>query len=250
MKTLLAVMLVSLVLALEGCLGASFSSSGLPAASNAETGAPTPDTSAPDAAPAPDSAMTPGRAGDGAATEEQSVDAADGAGKEASDESAAPLPHDSGLPCASTVTDLSGIGSKNFHISFVLTTTYTDASGLSLSLVNQRADECSEESTFWDVSLSSLGGIVASTSAGTAASYVFVEQGSASLSDGKPHVVDVGRSSVELSITIDGVTSSSLTPDPYAFVNFPPLTIGSDSCPTNLPLVDHGTLTNLCITTE
>ncbi|MGH7295866.1 MAG: hypothetical protein ACRELB_13065, partial [Polyangiaceae bacterium] len=101
---------------------------------------------------------------------------------------------------------------------------------------------------FWDIVMNGLGGIVGMTDDGDSGHYVFVEAGNA-VNDGTPHKIVVVRTSSGLWLSRDGVLDSSTTPDAYSFGAFPPLTLGSDTCPTTTPLVGNGTLTDLCITT-
>jgi Concanavalin A-like lectin/glucanases superfamily len=142
------------------------------------------------------------------------------------------------------VTDLSGVGYNDFHISFTIV---TSESGLTLDLVNQRIG-CDESSTFWDVLLNTTGGLELATGDGNQNDYRFVEAGK-TVSDGQPHHVVVQRVNGSLSCWIDGVIESVEEADPYDLGTFPPLVLGSDSCPGTTPLAGNGTLTQLCITT-
>jgi hypothetical protein len=143
-------------------------------------------------------------------------------------------------PC---LTDLSNVAVTDFRIRFTLTTT---ASGLTLALVGQRTG-CTTTSVFWDVTLSSAGGIVASTGDGVSADSVFIEAGSA-VNDGLPHEIVIVRSGGKLWYTLDGVVNSAMAADPYVIGRLPALTLGTSSCSGTTPLAGHGTLTNLCIT--
>jgi hypothetical protein len=141
------------------------------------------------------------------------------------------------------VTDLSGVGTGDFRVSFTLTTTET---GLTVGLVNQRAG-CDQTSVWWDATLTPSGGIELATDDGSSTSYVFVESGNA-VNDGAPHKIVVARTNGAIWYSRDGVLGSSMTPDPYAFGNFPALRIGSDPCPNTVGLAGNGSLTDLCIT--
>lgn len=138
------------------------------------------------------------------------------------------------------LTDLSGVGAGDFSIHFTLTTTETV---LTLGLMNQRTG-CDDMSTFWDISLSPTGGIIAATNDGT--HLVVVEAGN-SLNDGKPHKVDVIRRGGLLWYASDGVIHSVQTPDPYSFGTFPPLVLGSSACAGTTPALDHAAISEVCI---
>jgi hypothetical protein len=141
------------------------------------------------------------------------------------------------------VTDLSGVGTGDFRISFTLTTT---ESGLTIALLSQRTG-CDQSSTFWDVSLSPTAGIVAATDDGVAAHYTFVEAGSA-MNDGRPHKIDVIRRDGKLWYEHDGAIDSVQTSDSYAFGTFPPLVLGSSACVGTTPAAGYATISDVCIT--
>lgn len=161
---------------------------------------------------------------------------------------------DAGPRC---LTDLSNVGTGDFHVAFTLATTSTN---VILALVSQRGDcmctgpspYCPSPSTFWDVVMGQSGTITAITDDDSAASYV-AGSTTSSVNDGRPHRIAVARSAGQLSIASDGALISATTADAYSFGTFPSLSIGSDSCGMNstatTPLAGHGTLTDLCITT-
>jgi hypothetical protein len=180
------------------------------------------------AAPSPEAAVD-GELGPGEAGPGPGSDGSDGSAQDA--------------PAPVCLTDLSGVGSRDFRISFRLTTT---ASGHTYSILSQRAG-CDTASVWWDVTLQPLGGVELATDDGTPASYVFVEAGD-SVNDGQPHTMAVGRTGGAIWTSTDGVIRSSLTPDPSAFGTFPALSIGSTSCSSETPMGGHGTISDVCIT--
>jgi len=149
---------------------------------------------------------------------------------------------DGGVP-VKCLTDLSGVGTGDFLISFILTTT---ESGLTIGLLNQRTG-CDQSSTFWDVRLSPTAGIVAVTGDGIAAHYTFIQAGTP-LNDGKPHKVDVIRRGGKLWYAHDGVIDSVQTSDPYSFGTFPPLVLGSSACTGTTSAAGHAAISEVCIT--
>jgi len=143
------------------------------------------------------------------------------------------------------LTDLSNVGTGDFHIAFTLTTT---AGSIDMALLNQRTG-CDESSTWWDVnyipSTSTTGGMEVATDDGT--HYVVVEQATgALLDDGKPHRIVVARAGGQLGFTVDGTQAGGPLADPYAFGAMPPLKIGTDDCPGFEGTI--GTITDVCLT--
>lgn len=190
----------------------------------------------------------------GAATEaeteaEAEADASPEAAPEAStDTGPEAAPADAGAPDTSIeagrvcALDLSGVGSRDFRISFTLT---TSNGGATLDLVNQRTG-CDMTSTFWYVTLSPVGGIEFATDDGSATSYAVVEAGN-SVNDGQPHAIEVGRTAGKIWYASDGTIHSALVPDAYTFAAFPALSVGASTCTGTTPLAGHGTLTDLCV---
>jgi len=147
-------------------------------------------------------------------------------------------------PSPVCLTDLSGVGTRDFRIAFRLTTT---ASGGTYALLSQRTG-CDMSSAWWDVTLQPLGGVELATDDGTAASYVFVEAGD-SVNDGKAHQVVVARENGSLVYYDDGVLRSSAILDASNFGDFAgALSIGRSSCSAEAPLAGHGAISNVCIT--
>jgi hypothetical protein len=146
-------------------------------------------------------------------------------------------------PPVHCVTDLSGIGTADFHIAFTLTTTYTGQ--MMVALANQRVG-CDQTSVWWQVVLSSGGGIIFNTCDGMGACAT-VEAGN-SVNDGLPHRVVLARVAGAISYSRDGVIGSAVVPDAYSLGSFgAPLKIGTNGC-GDTPLAGHGTLTDLCVT--
>jgi len=144
---------------------------------------------------------------------------------------------------AACVTDLSKVGSGDFHIAFTIV---TQATGKQLALLSQRVG-CDDTSAYWAVTLSQGGGIVAVTNDGTPTGRFFVEAGNG-VNDGIPHRVLVARVNGQLSLSRDGIVDSMLTPDPTVFDVLPALAVGTDACSTDIALEGNGSITDLCIT--
>lgn len=185
-----------------------------------------------------DASGSTGDAGDAPApAPDAAQDAPDDPGPtlDASDAADAPAPH--------CLTDLSGVGTRDFHIAFSLMTT---ASGSTYALLSQRASCDTSSGVSWDVTLQPLGGVELATEDGTAASYAFVEAGD-SVNDGKSHRIVVARTNGALWYSDDGVIRSSMTPDAASFGTFgAALAIGSSACSSEAPLA--GAVSDVCIT--
>jgi hypothetical protein len=150
---------------------------------------------------------------------------------------------DAGTTC---LTDLSGVGTADFHIAFTLTTT---AGSIDMALLNQRTG-CDETTTWWDVSYipstSTTGGLAVATDDGT--HYVIAEQATgAVVDDGKPHHIVVARVGGQLGFSVDGLTAAGPIPNAYSFGAMPPLRVGTDDCAGFAPTI--GSITDVCITT-
>lgn len=147
------------------------------------------------------------------------------------------------------VTDLSGVGTGDFSIHFVLTTA---ESGLTVGLLRQRSDcscdssGCPTSTTMWELGLGTGGGIVAATDDGHG-HYVGLG-GSNTLNDGRPHNVDVIRRGGKLWYQSDGMVNSAVIDDPYSFSTFPPLVVGSSTCAGATPAAGHAAITDICLT--
>lgn len=141
------------------------------------------------------------------------------------------------------VTDLSGVGTGDFRISFTLTTTWTSSTDVYLALVGQKAG-CDQTSPAWYVMLSESGNIIGGTINGM---YIEARTGN-SINNGAPHRVVVSRVGGLLSCEIDGTPTSAAVPDPHVLDTLPPLVVGTSECLGWAPLAGHGTLTDLCVT--
>ena len=152
---------------------------------------------------------------------------------------------DAGPPC---LTDLSNIGTGDFHVAFTLQTT---AGSIDMALINQRTG-CDETSAWWDVSYipstSTQGALAVGTCDGSMSSYVILEQAAAvHPDDGMPHRIVVSRTGGQLRFTLDGALAAGPVADTYAFGVLPPLKVGVDDCPGFGATA--GTIADLCITT-
>jgi hypothetical protein len=204
---------------------------------------------APDAADGTTQDATADRAVDGGGFDAShaSLDASDASGAvtDATDAT------DAGCP-SEGLGDLSNIGTGDFHISFVITTTQNAWA----ALVNQRA-MCSGALIFWDIRECTTRGNIGSCPVDGALvvetddsahkySSCYTAKG---IADGKPHLVELARISGLLTVSIDGAQSAS-TNSPASFGALAPVKIDTDVCvgvdQTTVPSV--GTLSGLCIT--
>jgi hypothetical protein len=162
----------------------------------------------------------------------------------------------SGSAC---IDDLSNIGTGDFQISFVLTTTWNGSADM--AVINQRA-HC-DHGMFWDVRVDGSGQLDVETddalSLGQANEH-YTQIWSTSVADGKPHCIQVERKAQVLMTLIDGVVSSSGMSQ-SSFGPLPSFSVKSDACDGtacmtvpnfgmicgggNFPFV--GTLTNICV---
>jgi hypothetical protein len=170
-------------------------------------------------------------------TSEASVDASTG---EASTDASIIMAETEATVPPTCITDLSNVGTSDFHISFTVNTT----ASVAMALVNQRTG-CNETSTFWDITMSSLGGITGTTDDGTAAGYAEIEAGN-SINDGQPHSILIERVAGYLMYGSDGVVHPGSTSDTRSLGTMAPLVVGTDPCAGTVPTV--GSFTNLCIT--
>jgi hypothetical protein len=136
--------------------------------------------------------------------------------------------------------DLSNIGSGDFRVSFVITTTQTQFA----ALVNQRA-VCAH-AVFWDVRMTTGGLLAVETDDDT--NYTPLTSSGAKVNDGRPHDVLVQRAAGTLTVYVDGVASGA-APSIASFGQLPPLRSGADACTAAIDgtMTFTGTLTDLCV---
>jgi hypothetical protein len=167
-------------------------------------------------------------------------DASDGATDTLSDGSTLDAADGDGGGC---ITDLTDVGTGDFHIAFQLQTSATKLS----TLLFQRG--ICLHSEFWDIHLLSSGKIGVELD-NSGANYTVLNS-SRTVNDGAAHTIVVARVSLDLSITIDGVVdTSTLAHTDFGYL--PPLGIASGSTcegSSNGEVALKGTLTALCITT-
>jgi hypothetical protein len=146
---------------------------------------------------------------------------------------------DGGATC---MTDLSGIGTANFHISFRMQSIQT---GLT-TLVYQRA--VCDRGEFWDVRMNPGGILGVEVDNGT--THYALVRATKPVNDGALHSIAIARVEQILSLTVDGSLEAQ-TSAPASFGSLPRLGARSgDPCELGdgtTPLV--GSLTDLCITT-
>lgn len=162
----------------------------------------------------------------------------------------------SGSAC---IDDLSNVGTADFQISFILTTTWNGSADM--AVINQRS-HC-DHGMFWDVRVDAAGQLDVETddalSLGQANEH-YSQIWSTSVADGKPHCIQIERRAQMLMTLIDGVVSGSGMSS-SSFGQLPALSVMSDACDGaactavpnfgmicgdgTLPFV--GALTNICV---
>jgi hypothetical protein len=159
-------------------------------------------------------------------------------------DSGAPDAHDAAADAGPCITDLSGIGTGDFHIAFSMATTQTGQ----VALLNQR-NVCFF-GLFWDLRIYS--GTLDVQTDDSANNFVeFQTTVPPLLNDGNLHAVVVHRAAQVITVTIDG-TPAGTSSDVSSFASLPALQTGHDPCETG-PMKDGtvsfaGTLKNVCIT--
>jgi hypothetical protein len=175
------------------------------------------------------------------------------AGREASDGGADAMRD--AATCANGIGSLSNIGTKDFHISFRIT---TNQSGW-VALVNQRS--VCYFGFFWDIRLCApgragdscpaAGTVSLETDNNDIASFQDIYS-KGSVNDGKAHDVVVARTAGMLTIQIDGTRSGGTASLASFGANMPAVQIGKDVCigaANGDPTVAlTGTLSDQCIT--
>lgn len=214
--------LFPLVFVLAACGGEAFTIGHGP---GGDAGEPLEASLAPDAPSANDAGDGPQSGGDGGdAVAGDSADLSSDAG-------------DGGRACLST---LAGVGEGDFSITFTITTVFADP----MAIASQRVG-CADGSSFWDLELSSSGGVVFTANDGASSQPPVSLEAGNSVNDGKPHAVLITRRAGELHYERDGVTGSATIADPVAFDALPALVVGSDACPGVSPTV--GMVSDLCL---
>jgi hypothetical protein len=139
------------------------------------------------------------------------------------------------------ITDLSWVGTGDFHVTFTIATTETST----MSLVNQRP--VCDFSTFWDVWMGQVtsGEVDFAVDDNTQGGYVMLRS-TGKVNDGQPHKVVAERVSGVMALVIDGKPSGT-TAAGTALGQLPALKTGTNAC-LYTPLNGHGQLTDLCIT--
>jgi hypothetical protein len=142
---------------------------------------------------------------------------------------AADTAHDA-APCVNGVTDLSNIGTGDFHISFRVATTQTGW----VALLNQRST-C-YFGMYWDISQCGAGVacpegalIVQTDDTPTSSATYQTVHSTATINDGNLHDVEVARVSGVLTIQIDGAVSGT-GPSAASLGAMPALRIGTSVC--------------------
>ncbi len=176
--------------------------------------------------------------GDEQATPETGADAReatvhDGAAIDAADGGA----HDALADAPVCTNDLSDVGTGDFRIEFDVT---TFGGSQTMALINQR--DCGS-GAWWDVVISSTGGVEATTSDGTTSTTV--EAGN-SINDGARHHVAVVRQAGLFWYERDGAVGSAKVPNVTVISSLPTLASGSDCASGVVAFV--GRLDHVCVT--
>jgi hypothetical protein len=153
-------------------------------------------------------------------------------------------------PDASCATDLSNLGTGDFHISFVIRTL---EQGL-VAVVNQRA-QCGA-GMYWDVRLDGGHPMVETDDERRLPDGGFSEDprtaliASGIVNDGLPHSVLIERWSEVLHVTIDGVASGSSS-STASFLTLAAVVQGEDPCDgtQDMTLPFKGALSEVCVGT-
>jgi hypothetical protein len=140
------------------------------------------------------------------------------------------------------LTDLSNVGTGDFHVSFTIT---TSTSNTVLDLLSQGA-VCQGSSSAWDVAVGPNGSVEGSTFDGTSTVSLHT---TTAVNDGAPHHVVYARTSGILWASTDGVADNSGVQDDSDLTSMPPLQIGSGDPCASTSLSGNGTLTDVCLTT-
>ena len=136
--------------------------------------------------------------------------------------------------------DLSNIGTADFHVSFVVTTTQR----VFAALVNQRG-VCAH-AVFWDIRMTSGGLLAVETDDAT--SYTPVTSVGTRVNDGLPHDVRIQRAAGTLTVSVDGTASGSAR----SLASFGPLArlrTRTDACTFAIDgtTTFAGTIADLCV---
>jgi hypothetical protein len=138
---------------------------------------------------------------------------------------------------AACLEDLSNIGTADFDVSLVVTTTQAGV----VALVNQRR-MCGGLGTWWDLRMTD--------------GFVLVETGTANftsagarVNDGKTHRISLRRRAGQVKIYIDDVDSGSAFSNQF-IGQLPPFQMRTDPCvgSPDMTMTFVGTITNVCVT--
>ena len=166
----------------------------------------------------------------------------DGSGEAGSLDAVADAPDAGARVC---VSDLSGVGTGDFRVSFTIATTYSPPSYM--ALLNQRT-RCDDTRPGWDVWMTAAGDLGVEVFDGAAGAYDNVTHDGRVVNDGAPHRVAVSRSGggTVLTVSVDGVSRVYPGETSMSLGAMAPLNAGSDpTCTGVSPL--SGALTDVCV---
>jgi hypothetical protein len=136
--------------------------------------------------------------------------------------------------------DLSDTGTKDFHISFGITSLQNEFA----ALLNQRS-ACAH-AVYWDIRMTTGGLLAVETDDGV--NYTPLTSVGARVNDGRPHEVVVQRKAAILTVFVDGAPSGS-APSLASLARLAPLQVGTDACTAAIDgtMTFVGTITNVCV---
>jgi hypothetical protein len=143
------------------------------------------------------------------------------------------------------VSDLSGVGTGDFRVSFTIATIGAPASYM--ALLNQRT-HCDDTKPGWDVWMTAAGDLGIEVFDGAAGSYDNVTHDGRAVNDGAPHHIAVSRSGggTVLTVSVDGVARSYPGEPAMSLGALAPMNEGSDPTCTGVSPIS-GQLSDVCV---
>jgi hypothetical protein len=220
----------ALVFLLAGCGGSEFGTFGAAPSTTDGRAADSTEDGGPGGAPTVDDAGNGGSSG--------AVGAGDG-------EADVGRSADSSAPTC--VTDLSGVGTDDFQISFTLTTSTVPAESTYMALLNQRSS-CDDTRPGWDVWMTAQGNLGVEVYDGSGSAYDNVTD-SRPINDGVPHHITVARAGSSLTIDVDGVSNTYPNQPIMPLATLSPMNVGIDPTCTGVRAIS-GRLVDVCLTAK
>jgi hypothetical protein len=142
------------------------------------------------------------------------------------------------------LTDLSGVGTGDFQISFTLTTSTVPAESTYMALLNQRSS-CDDTQPGWDVWMTAQGNLGVEVYDGSGGAYDNITD-SRSINDGAAHRISVARSGSSITIGVDGVFNTYPNEPIMPLGTLSPMNVGIDPTCTGVRPIS-GRLTDICL---